>query len=157
MIRRIKMERIVGYRLVPFLMALLVAIGVACGGTSSEATPTSGSLPTPSPDSTMSAEPTLEPTRTPVAEPNIMPTAASDSPGTEPTSESAATPTPTLAPILTPTVAPTSATPDQIKVGAGIGDRAPDFTVRTVDGQIISLAGLLAEKKPVLLYFFASW
>jgi len=157
MIRRIKMEGMVSYRFVLFLMALLVAIGVACGGTSSEGTPTSGSLPIPSPESTIVADPTLEPTGTPITEPNLVPTAASDSPGMEPTSESAATPIPTLMPTVTPTVAPTRATPDQIKVGAGIGDLAPDFTVRTVDGQIISLSGLLAEKKPVLLYFFASW
>ena len=38
-----------------------------------------------------------------------------------------------------------------------LGDKVEDFTVTMTDGQEISLYGLLAEKKAVLLNFWASW
>ena len=36
-------------------------------------------------------------------------------------------------------------------------DRAPDFEVTTIDGEIISLSQSLEEGKPVVVYFTASW
>jgi peroxiredoxin len=38
-----------------------------------------------------------------------------------------------------------------------IADKAPDFEVTTIDGQTISLEKSLAEGKPVVVYFTASW
>ncbi|MCC5914432.1 MAG: TlpA family protein disulfide reductase [Balneolaceae bacterium] len=36
-------------------------------------------------------------------------------------------------------------------------DSAPDFEVTTIDGEIISLEQSLADGKPVVVYFMASW
>lgn len=36
-------------------------------------------------------------------------------------------------------------------------DRAPDFEVTTIDGEVISLEQSLADGKPVIIYFTASW
>lgn len=41
--------------------------------------------------------------------------------------------------------------------GLQVGNRAPDFTVTTVDGQELSLAALVTAGRPVVLYFFATW
>ncbi len=41
--------------------------------------------------------------------------------------------------------------------GLSPGNKAPDFEVTTVDGKKISLASLIQQKKPFVLYFFASW
>ncbi len=50
------------------------------------------------------------------------------------------------------------ASPDQDPhVGIDVGDRAPSFTVTSVDGESATLEGLLAQKRPFLLYFFTSW
>ena len=43
------------------------------------------------------------------------------------------------------------------KVGTGVGDLAPDFTVTTVDGEIASLGDFVESGTPVVVYFFASW
>lgn len=42
-------------------------------------------------------------------------------------------------------------------VGAGVGQLAPDFQVKTLDGLMLTSADLLAQQKPYILYFFASW
>jgi|GEM_PF-5311850 len=36
-------------------------------------------------------------------------------------------------------------------------DKAPDFEVTTIDGETISLEQSLADGKPVVVYFTASW
>lgn len=41
--------------------------------------------------------------------------------------------------------------------GPRAGDSAPDFTVRTIDGTALSPADLKLAKRPVVLYFFATW
>lgn len=38
-----------------------------------------------------------------------------------------------------------------------VGQPAPDFTVTTLDGQPLTSADLLAQEKPFILYFFATW
>lgn len=38
-----------------------------------------------------------------------------------------------------------------------VSDRAPDFEVTTIDGGVISLEQSLADGKPVIIYFTASW
>lgn len=40
---------------------------------------------------------------------------------------------------------------------ASDADKAPSFEVTTIDGEIISLEQSLAEGKPVVVYFTASW
>jgi hypothetical protein len=53
--------------------------------------------------------------------------------------------------------------PPPARVGAGptvgpqVGQRAPDFTVTTLDGKRLASPDLLAQNKPFILYFFASW
>lgn len=37
------------------------------------------------------------------------------------------------------------------------GEQAPDFSVTTIDGRTVTLSGLTQYKKPVVLYFFATW
>ncbi|MDA1215244.1 MAG: redoxin domain-containing protein [Chloroflexi bacterium] len=43
------------------------------------------------------------------------------------------------------------------QVGVDVGNVAPDFTLTLADGSTVDQAALLAEGKPVLLYFFATW
>jgi cytochrome oxidase Cu insertion factor (SCO1/SenC/PrrC family) len=38
-----------------------------------------------------------------------------------------------------------------------VGELAPEFTVVTPDGQPVTSADLLAQEKPFILYFFATW
>ncbi|MEK7214433.1 MAG: hypothetical protein AAB289_02405 [Chloroflexota bacterium] len=57
----------------------------------------------------------------------------------------AAAPTPGQAANLSP-----GATPK-------VGDPAPGFTLQTVDGQTVSSASLANERKPYVLFFFATW
>ena len=44
-----------------------------------------------------------------------------------------------------------------LSVGGDVGNQAPDFTVTLADGTTASQADLLADGKPLLLYFFATW
>jgi cytochrome oxidase Cu insertion factor (SCO1/SenC/PrrC family) len=43
------------------------------------------------------------------------------------------------------------------QIGADVGNVAPDFTLTLADGNTVNQAALLAEGKPLLLYFFATW
>ena len=42
-------------------------------------------------------------------------------------------------------------------IGTGIGQMPPDFSVVSSDGKSIVLSRLLEEKKPVIVYFMATW
>ncbi len=42
-------------------------------------------------------------------------------------------------------------------VGSNVGDVAPDFTVKTTEGNIIGLSDFVDSEKPLLLYFGATW
>ena len=65
------------------------------------------------------------------------------------------TPTQTLAPTSSPaTPEPTPA--PSVKIGPRVGERAPDFSLTTIDGQTITLSSFLGNK-PFILYFFATW
>jgi len=44
---------------------------------------------------------------------------------------------------------------DAVKVGFAVGDRAPDFELRSLDGHTVKLRDL--QGKPVLLNFWATW
>jgi len=70
-----------------------------------------------------------------------------------------------LAPFAGP-ASPVSAAPDASAarraalnaiVGFQVGGPAPEFTVWTPEGQPITGADLLAQDKPFVLYFFATW
>ena len=43
------------------------------------------------------------------------------------------------------------------RVGNNVGDKAPDFTVSTTDGEIISLSDYSKQGKPVVVEFMATW
>ena len=73
--------------------------------------------------------------------------------GTEEPGETTAN-TPTPVPTGTPVPEPTSAL--SLKVGPKVGQAAPDFTVTTVDGEVLALSNFLGNK-PFILYFFATW
>ena len=94
------------------------------------------------------------------ASPNPVPTAtpAAEDPGRAeadtptPVSPTPASPTPmhTATPVTEPTPTPS------LKVGPEVGRAAPDFTVTTVDGEVLTLSTFLGNK-PFILYFFATW
>ncbi|MBI4491948.1 MAG: hypothetical protein HY690_04055 [Chloroflexi bacterium] len=42
-------------------------------------------------------------------------------------------------------------------VGLQVGQRAPAFTLTTLEGKPLTSANLLAQEKPFILYFFATW
>lgn len=42
-------------------------------------------------------------------------------------------------------------------VASQVGQLAPEFTVTTLDGLSLTSADLLAQEKPFILYFFATW
>ena len=42
-------------------------------------------------------------------------------------------------------------------IGTGIGENPPDFTVVSSDGKAIRLSSLLEQKKPIIIYFMATW
>ena len=65
-------------------------------------------------------------------------------------------------PVLTPSATPartteTTAEKDEPKVGYRVGNLAPDFTITTTDGRAVNRDDILAEDKPFILYFFATW
>ena len=147
--------------LFPFLGAVLA---LACGSGSPEAStpeavgpvgnaraagePTS--LPSPSEDST-SAAATEESLPSPVPTGGV-PAATTPAVSVSPTPTTAPSQMETPATVRTSTPTPT---PLAVRIGTGVGDRAPDFRVTTVDGQSVDLASL--KGKPFILYFFATW
>ena len=42
-------------------------------------------------------------------------------------------------------------------IGTHVGDRIPEFTLRLVDGSIVTFGDLLRESRPTFLFFFATW
>ena len=42
-------------------------------------------------------------------------------------------------------------------VSSQVGQPAPEFAVTTLDGLSLTSADLLAQEKPFILYFFATW
>ena len=55
-----------------------------------------------------------------------------------------------------PEGSPSSVSAQPSRVGAALGDQVPPFEIRTVEGAVSS-SSLLAEGKPVFLFFFATW
>lgn len=119
-------------------LLLLSASVSACGSsggapTQAPATPTAGRVEAAAP----------KPAPTPA------PTAALAAP------KLAATEVPAAA--AQPTAAPAPAQEPSAPVGLQVGQRAPAFTVTTLDGKPLSSAELLVQDKPFILYFFATW
>ena len=57
-----------------------------------------------------------------------------------------------------PQAAPLATSPGtDATVGLDVGQRAPAFTVTGIDGRDYSDAGLRAQAKPYILYFYATW
>ena len=147
-----------------FVLAGVIALAtVACAGEAvppiegpaqeATGTPTPASTDSPSvptgEGSPVSPEPTQpEGTRTPAGD--GPPASAEPTPdqGTGlPTGEGSSTPpTPTQTPTLPP-----------LQVGGDVGNLAPAFTLKLADGSTVDQAALLAQGKPLLLYFFATW
>ena len=89
------------------------------------------------------------------AEPTAAP-APTDTAVPQPTVQQAPTtgpPTP-----VPPTETPASQTGESApEVGINVGNLAPDFKLRLVDGTELTSAQLREEGRPVLLYFLTSW
>ncbi len=64
------------------------------------------------------------------------------------------TPAPTATPTETPAPQADESTPE---VGNAVGNLAPDFTLRLVDGSELTSAQLREEGRPVFLYFLTGW
>lgn len=45
----------------------------------------------------------------------------------------------------------------EVATGLQVGQRAPAFSVTGIDGRPVGSADLLAQDKPFILYFFATW
>ena len=56
-----------------------------------------------------------------------------------------------------PASAPATDLEATVEVGYKVGDRAPEFTLRLIDGTTVPSAGLLDEGRPVFLFFFTTW
>ena len=86
------------------------------------------------------------------------PTHGTEEPGettaNTPTPATSVPSSPTPVPTGTPVPEPTSTL--SLKVGPKVGQAAPDFTVTTVDGEVLALSNFLGNK-PFILYFFATW
>ena len=125
--------------------------GIACEtlpGAPSESTAT----PVPQPTDTPVPTPTPVPTNTPTPAPTATPTPV---PTSTPTPAPTATPTPV--PTNTPTPEPTATAAPQADVGTNVGNLAPEFVLKLVDGTEITATELRMEGRPVLLYFFTDW
>jgi hypothetical protein len=109
--------------------------------------------PSPSP----SPSPVPIATGTPIA--TAVP-ARAVSPGVTPTAM-ASVPTVALASataVLVPaTSLPTKPTPAKPAIGLKLGDALPNFTFAGIDGKTITGADLTAQRKPYILFFFATW
>lgn len=47
--------------------------------------------------------------------------------------------------------------PSSGRVGIRVGDQIPDVGLRLVDGSAVNVASLVSARKPVFLFFFATW
>lgn len=82
--------------------------------------------------------------------PGNVPPGASDAPSTG--SGPAA-----VAPATRPAVAAPAPPESNPRVGLQVGERAPAFIVKTLEGGPLASSELLAQDKPFILYFFATW
>ena len=140
-------------------ICLLGVVLAACGDTGSTEKPeptVSGPAITSPPTDT--PVPSFGGGSTPDSSMQSKPTQVTEDPGKAaadtPTPASPAPSSPTPVPTATPAAEPTS-TPS-LKVGPEVGEAAPDFTVTTVDGEVLALSNFLGDK-PFILYFFATW
>lgn len=88
-----------------------------------------------------------EPTAAPVPTDTAVP---------QPTAQQAQTTAPATAVPPTETPAPQTGE-SNLEVGNAVGNLAPDFKLRLVDGSELTSAQLREEGRPVLLYFLTTW
>ena len=138
------------------LLGVFLAASVATGCTEETEPTVSGpaiiSPPTDTPVPSVGGD------STPDSSMQSKPTHGTEEPGeTTANTPTPATPvpsSPTPVPTGTPVPEPTSTL--SLKVGSKVGQAAPDFTVTTVDGEVLALSNFLGNK-PFILYFFATW
>ena len=138
------------------LLGVFLAASVATGCTEETEPTVSGpaiiSPPTGTPVPSVGGD------STPDSSMQSKPTHGTEEPGeTTANTPTPATPVPsstTPVPTATPVPEPTSTL--SLKAGPKVGQAAPDFTVTTVDGEVLALSNFLGTK-PFILYFFATW
>lgn len=52
---------------------------------------------------------------------------------------------------------PSTGEGQMIQQGNSVGDKAPDFLLTATDGRTLNLSQLTKEKRPVVIYFMATW
>jgi peroxiredoxin len=82
------------------------------------------------------------------------PPVSAQGPAQEPAPTPAQAPAP-AAPIVEQALEPSPPTPTLVATGSRIGERAPDFSLRSLGGEIVSLAQF--RGRVVILDFWASW
>jgi hypothetical protein len=133
-------------------LALVGLIVAACGPTATNHAPTA-LVPTPPPAVTMASAGTGPSAATAATQPTTTtvtpsPTAVATSP----------TPVSTVAPLATETASPAAAPPTpSVPVGLQPGQLAPDFRFAGVDGKPVANADLRVQRRPYILFFFATW
>ena len=63
----------------------------------------------------------------------------------------------TSTPPAEPRSTPSTSAESNPSVGLQVGQRAPTFTVKGLDDKPLTSADLLAQDKPFILFFFATW
>ena len=129
-------------------------------GTSTASAPAAAVPAAPAPVEAAPAPPPAPATIAPApttAPAQPAPTVAVPAPTAAPPAPTAPRPAPTPTPRPQPTATPVPTATPNIPVGHNVGQRAPDFTVTTVDGSTYTLSEVTATGKAVLVYFFATW
>ena len=129
-------------------VCLLGVLLAACGDTgNTEDTEPTASVPAITSPATDTPVPSVSGDSTPDSSMQSDPTQVAEEPGETATSTSApSAPTAVLEPTSTPS----------LQVGPEVGQAAPNFTVTTVAGEMLTLSDFLGNR-PLVLYFFATW
>ena len=129
-------------------VCLLGVLLAACGDTrNTEDTEPTASVPAITSPATDTPVPSVSGDSTPDSSMQSDPTQVAEEPDETATSTSApSAPTAVLEPTSTPS----------LQVGPEVGQAAPDFTVTTVAGEMLTLSDFLGNR-PLVLYFFATW
>ncbi len=141
------MRHRIGLSFAAVVVSVLVLASAGCGGDQPSA-PVTGAVPEAPAKATPTATSGTPAEVTGTVEPAATPTNITTSPGRTP--EAGATPTPTGAP------AAEDGWTTAVAVGTTVGQAADPTMVLLRDGSMASLEEV-ADGKPLLLYFFATW
>lgn len=137
---------------------VLGSAGLLASACASAPAPSQSVAPTVTVDS--GPIPMAVPTVIPTASPTAVPTKAVQS-TEEPTSGRASTetaaPVVPIATTLQATYVATQPASPRPAIGLKTGNTLPNFTFAGIDGKPITGADLTAERKPYILFFFATW